>query len=258
MEFVFVIPRPNLFPESYPHGLQFFDAGNSGGKTEEGTTAEAFAMCVREHGFFVERDYAERTPELKQVIPYSLVVRRGGNEGPEVLCLRRTKAGGEARLHDKLSIGVGGHINPVDMQATGSGTNSNASDQGYSRERDGSDPIAAATRREVAEEELSIEGPYTVHRVGLLNDDSNSVGAVHVGLVQVISVSGPVTIREVDQLEGNFVSVAELHRLDATGANFESWSRLLLPDLDRLVSIPANTTGHSGHNSEGEVLTACH
>jgi hypothetical protein len=28
--------------------------------------------------------------------------------------------------------------------------------------------------------------------------------------------------------------------------------------LDHLVSIPANTTGHRGHNSEGEVLTACH
>jgi predicted NUDIX family phosphoesterase len=258
MEFVFVIPRPNLFPESYPHGVQFFDEGKSKDAVETGTTAEAFATCVREHGFFVEREYAERTPALKQVIPYSLVVRQGDGEGPEVLCLRRTKAGGEARLHDKLSIGVGGHINPVDMQTESPGASSDSPNEGYTQRRDGSDPIAAATRREVAEEELSIEGPYTVHRVGLLNDDSNSVGAVHVGLVQVIAVNGPVAIREVDQLEGSFVSVAELRRLDATGANFETWSSLLLSELDHLVSIPANTTAHLGHNSEGEVLTACH
>ena len=258
MEFVFVIPRPNLFPESYPHGVQFFDAGNSKEGTRSGADAEAFAVCVREHGFFVEREYAERTPALKQVIPYSLVIRQGDGGTPEVLCLRRTKAGGEARLHDKLSIGVGGHINPEDMQGASSGASSDSPSQGYSQERDGSDPIAAATRREVAEEELSIDGPYTVHRVGLLNDDSNAVGAVHVGLVQVIAVKGPVAIREVDQLEGSFVSVAELQRLAATGANFETWSSLLLTDLDHLVSIPASTTGHCGHNSEGEVLTACH
>ncbi|HIF39965.1 MAG TPA: hypothetical protein EYQ74_02545 [Planctomycetes bacterium] len=258
MEFVFVIPRPSLFPESYPHGFRFFDAGSSDDKVETETTAEAFAACVREHGFFVEREYAERTPALKQVIPYSLVVRQGAAGSPEVLCLRRTKAGGEARLHDKLSIGVGGHINPVDMQVATAGPDSDSPTQGHSQERDGSDPIAAATRREVAEEELSIEGPYTVHRVGLLNDDSNPVGAVHVGLVQVIAVNGPVAIREVDQLEGSFVSVAELRRLDSTGANFETWSSLLLTELDHLVSIPANTTGHHGHNSEGEVLTACH
>ncbi|MEO2164513.1 MAG: hypothetical protein ABGY29_18545, partial [bacterium] len=94
MEFVFVIPRPSLFPESYPHGFRFFDAGSSDDKVETETTAEAFAACVREHGFFVEREYAERTPALKQVIPYSLVVRQGAAGSPEVLCLRRTKAGG--------------------------------------------------------------------------------------------------------------------------------------------------------------------
>ncbi len=250
MEFVFVIPRPKLFPESYPHGIQVFESDQDDGSQNDGkgqatgTTADSFARCVQEHGFFVEREYAERTPELKQVIPYSIVVRQGSDGACEVLCLRRTRAGGEARLHDKLSIGVGGHVNPVDMQVT------DPSDSP-------ADPIAAATQREVAEEELSIEGTFVVHRVGLLNDDSNPVGAVHVGLVQVIAVDGPVAIREVDQLEGSFVSVAELNRLAATGANFETWSSLLLAHLDHLVSIPANFPGPAGHNSEGEVLTAC-
>lgn len=212
MEFVFVVPREGLFPKSYPHGLVFF-----GPEFPE----PEFQTCVERLGFFVERDYAERTPSLKQVIPYSIVVRNG-----EILCLRRTKRGGEVRLHDKLSIGVGGHVNPVDLPAGarrgfGSGPR---------------DPLAAATHREVAEEELRIAGPYRVRRVGLLNDDSNPVGAVHVGLVQVIAVDGPVEVREVDQLEGSFATRDELRAMLGAGANFESWSSLLVPHLDRLVS----------------------
>ena len=106
MEFVLVVPRTMLFPESTPHGLVPFDGARP---------AEAVHACVESHGFFVEREYAERTPSLKQVIPYSIVVRHRPGDEPEVLCLRRTTRGGEPRLHDKLSIGVGGHIDPEDL-----------------------------------------------------------------------------------------------------------------------------------------------
>ena len=204
MEFVYVVPRVELFPSHYPHGLVLF-----GEELSEEEALERVAL----HGFFVEREYAERTPSLKQVIPYSIVVREG-----QVLCLRRTSKGGEARLHDKLSLGVGGHVNPVD-QPTG--------EEG--------DLLARATHREVAEEELVLDGPYTVRRLGLINDDSNPVGAVHVGLVQVINVDGPVSVREVDQLEGSFVAREELQQQLDAGANFETWSSLLIPHLDRLI-----------------------
>ena len=208
MEFVYVVPRTELFPSCYPHGLMPFG--------RELPEAEILSRIARA-GFFVERDHAERTPSLKQVIPYSLVVRGG-----RVLCLRRTRGGGEARLHDKLSIGVGGHVNPEDLPGD---------EGGDDRVR----MLERATHREVAEEELSIEGAYTLERVGLLNDDSNPVGAVHVGLVQVITVEGSVTVRETDQLEGSFVPAEKLHRMLAAGADFESWSSLIIPHLDRLV-----------------------
>ena len=44
MEFVFVVPRTELFPTSTPHGIEFF-----GSELSE----EAFHVCVEEHGFFV-------------------------------------------------------------------------------------------------------------------------------------------------------------------------------------------------------------
>jgi len=32
--------------------------------------------------------------------------------------MRRTQGGGEARLHDRYTLGVGGHINPEDVGET--------------------------------------------------------------------------------------------------------------------------------------------
>ena len=43
--------------------------------------------------------------------------------------------------------------------------------------------------------------------IGVLNDDDNAVGAVHLGLVFVAQADGrPVAIRERDKLEGRFAS----------------------------------------------------
>lgn len=208
MEFVFVVPRIELFPTSTPHGIRFFG---------EGFHETAFCQCVERHGFFVEREYAERTPSLKQVIPYTIVTR-----DHEVYLLQRTRGGGESRLHDKLSIGVGGHVNPVDLPGAEAG------------ERARRDPLPGATRREISEE-LCLEGTEEVRSFGILNDDTNPVGAVHVGLVQVLAVRGSVAVRETDQLSGRFATAPELESMLADGANFETWSSLLIPHLGRLV-----------------------
>jgi predicted NUDIX family phosphoesterase len=219
MEFVFVVPRAQLFGDASPQGLVPFRLGAHGA----GLSFEAVEEAVREHGFFVEREYAERTPELKQVIPYTLVqarscsTRPGGEE--RILLMRRLGQGGEARLHQKLSIGVGGHINPRDLGST--------------RDRA---LLAEGARREL-EEELVLEGTSRLESVGLLNDDANPVGAVHVGLVQVLDLDGSVRIREEDVLEGRLVSAEELRRLRATGANFETWSSLLIERLDELLPV---------------------
>ena len=233
MEFVFVVPRTAIFPEFAPHGLSAFG---------EEFSRERFQRCVEEEGFFVEREYAERTPTLKQIIPYTLVTR-----GEEILLLQRTKGGGEARLHNKFSIGVGGHVNPVDAtSADGEGTTARLLD-----------PLPAATRREVMEEELIVEGDTRLTAIGLLNDDSNAVGAVHVGLVQTLELlGGDAQIREVDQLRGDFVPWRELPQQLAEGANFETWSSLLVPHLDHLLSPSTSAADGVREAAEGSVPPA--
>lgn len=203
MEFVFVLPRADLFRDCYPQGLVPFGPQ---------FPLEAFEALVERRGYFVERDHAEHDPSLKQVIPYSIVTRDG-----EVLLLERTAGGGEKRLFHKLSIGVGGHINPEDAL------------EGIQRKHN---PIASGTRREL-EEELDITGSWSVHPVGILNDDSNAVGAVHVGLVQIVRLRGSATIREQSVLQGRFVAAAELVQLLREGANYETWSARLVEFLER-------------------------
>ena len=214
MEFVLVVPRRELFPDCYPQGLVLF------GDKKAGLREADFEERVRKHGYFVQREHAEHDPDLKQVIPYTLVVRAG-----MVLLLRRLARGGESRLHDKLSIGVGGHLNPQDAEQRSEHAGRTA------------DVLQAGTRREL-EEELHIESDVTIQRVGIINDDSNPVGAVHVGLVQVVHARGDVRVREEEVLEGSFVAPAKLRRLQGDGANFESWSAILIDRLDEVVPAP--------------------
>lgn len=230
MEFVFVVPRIALFPERAPHGLSLF------GKGEDRWSRPEFDACIREEGFFVERPYAERTPTLKQVIPYTLVAR-----GEDILLLQRTKSGGDARLHDKLTIGVGGHVNPIDAFRTDLNAET-ANGPGPERVPD---PLPAATRREVMEEELTVTGETRLVPVGLINDDSTPVGAVHVGFVQVLHLlGGDAEVRETDQLRGEFVPVSTLQERLQSGANFETWSSLIVPHLDRILALSDSGAGN--------------
>ena len=200
MEFVWVVKRGDLFPTRTPHGLEIL------GDAE----MRDLAARMQALGFFVERRHAELDSSLKQVIPYCVVVRRG-----EVFVMRRLDGGGEARLHGKRSVGVGGHINPVDGG--------------------GADVVAKGLRREV-EEELHVDGPWDVRTVGLLNDDSTDVGSVHVGLVGVVTTDAEVRVRETHALEGRFVSLDELHgMLREERATFETWSALVLDRIDDLL-----------------------
>ncbi|HEU4395589.1 MAG TPA: hypothetical protein VFS92_08485 [Planctomycetota bacterium] len=212
MEFVLVVPRARLFDDRYPHGFEPFLPGDR----------ERLLERVREHGFFVERRHAERDPSLKQVIPYALLDRGG-----DVFLMRRLPRGGEARLHGKLSVGVGGHVNPIDDPAEVDGA------------ADALDALDAGLRREVLEE-VEVEGSWEASPVGLINDDATPVGAVHFGLVYRVGVEGEVRVRERDALEGSFAPRIEvLARLARERERFETWSALLLDRLDEAAPVRA-------------------
>lgn len=164
------------------------------------------------NNLFLPRPAAEDDPGHKQIIPY-LVLRHGDR----VLCYTRGKSGGESRLHAKMSIGIGGHINDGDTHAE------HFDETSYLR----------AVEREL-NEELDIPGGYRQRAVALLNDDSNEVGRVHLGVVHLVEV-GSAEIRPREDAIGNpqFLTAAELRQ---RGDRLETWSQICLGGLDRLLA----------------------
>jgi predicted NUDIX family phosphoesterase len=190
IERVLVVPRAILFRGVGPDPKGFAAGG------------ERFLETVSRHGFFEARDEAERTPSLKQIIPYGILLH-----DRKVFLMRRSRKGGEARLHDKVTLGVGGHVNPSDEEG---GDLRKAVERAFFRE---------------LHEELVMETPWKHDVVGVLNDDSNSVGSVHFGIVYRLALSEPrVRVREEEVLSGEFVPVDELR---AHAGDMETWSQIL-------------------------------
>lgn len=211
MEQVFVVPRAARFGGAWPQGYVPL-------ATDQAAT---LLDDLRRHGRFEPRPTAEETKAWKQTIPYC-VIRRPG----EVFCVQRKSAGTEARLHGKLSIGLGGHVNP----------DSGPVDAGFFRR---------ALLAELAEELEWQELPETEPKfLGLLNDDSTEVGSVHVGLVFAVDWPAnlpdrkPLRVREVSKLAGGFRPLVELQPLWQDPSRFESWSRVLL-----MAGIAGDTAG---------------
>lgn len=162
---------------------------------------------------FMPRPLAEKDPSFKQLIPYVLMTCEG-----KYLTYVRGKRAGETRLVGNRSMGIGGHINPVD-------------DAAPLFRSDFRDLYEAAVAREVAEE-VAVEAGHADHVVALLNDDSNEVGQVHLGVVHCWVLDAPkVSRREQMITQMEFMSIEELQ---AVRDQMETWSQLCLDALDRI------------------------
>jgi predicted NUDIX family phosphoesterase len=199
-EQVLVVPRP------------LFDSiGTFQGIRTHGLEAAIDRLLDPENHFFMDREEAEADPTHKQLIPYCLI-----RCGSSILNYTRGKSGGEDRLHAKLSVGVGGHINPVD---TGNG-------------RTGKDAYFAAVEREL-QEELVFDTTHTNRIAALLNDDSNEVGRVHLGVVHVIDLENTRVHAREDALANlSFNELVELQGI--LFPNLESWSQNVIQDIANL------------------------
>ena len=186
-EQVLVVPRDVVPDRGAWHGLRA--AG-----------VEDLLEAVTIHGRYRPRDEMELDPSWKQIIPY-LVLR----DDERYFLMRRTRAGGDPRLHDRWSIGVGGHLNP------------------------GDEGVFGGLQREWREElEAGFEPAF--EPLALLNDDTTDVGSVHLGVVFVADAGGrPVAVRETDKLSGSFVPPSEV----AAGLDYlETWSRIVFEALE--------------------------
>ena len=195
MEHVLVIPR------------SLFDSLGSFQGFQPDAPRYLPALLDTQNNFFMERPAAETDPTHKQLIPYSIFHHAG-----RYLCYTRGGKSGEKRLVAKRSIGIGGHINPIDQ------TQDHLGEQMYFN----------GVEREIAEE-LRIGGTHTQTVIGLINDDSNEVGQVHLGVVHLFELSSDDVQSNEDAIQDlQFVPLAEL----AANANgLESWSKFCVEYL---------------------------
>jgi len=167
---------------------------------------------------FLPRSQVEKDPSYKQLIPYVIMTHNG-----KYISYVRGKKAGETRLLGLRSIGIGGHINPADDMPL-----FNA---------DFYKTYLAAVEREVAEE-VAVETTHTDSIVALLNDDSNEVGCVHLGVVHYWQLDAPkVNKREQMITQMTFMTPAELQQVADT---LETWSSLCLPHLAEMTKHTIN------------------
>jgi predicted NUDIX family phosphoesterase len=185
--------------------------GGLGWRGVRSTALAPYLALIAQAGSFRPRREVEDDPSWKQVIPYLALF-----DGPRIFLLRRTRAGGDARLHERYSIGIGGHVNPGD-----------------------GDPLGGLRRE--WQEELAADFVPSFVPLGLLNDDDDPVGAVHLGLVYRAEAAGrPVSVRETHKLEGRFATLAEVAQLSP---DLETWSSLLFAHLVAGVQSGASGAG---------------
>ena len=171
------------------------------GLVTEGT--DEILRLIRENYEFVPRPQAEEDASFRQIIPYILVRKDG-----QILLLERLKKQTESRLHGKLSLGIGGHINPVDCA-------------------EGADVLQAGLMREL-EEELCVPQIKNLRFLGIINDYSSEVSFYHLGLLYLLDADGPVQIRETAKMTGRFV---DPQTLPALTGRMETWSQVAVCSL---------------------------
>jgi len=220
-EEVLVIPISKLPPPFNP-------LANAVQQVPDGWLGEAL-----EYRLFLPREIAEENPNFRQIIPYCVIVRELGCpvQSRKALLYKRGKVGAEARLHAKYSLGVGGHINPVDISPTAWGL----------------DLLYAAMYRELQEEiGVTVEQIDRFAVLGLLNDDS-PVGQVHLGVLFEVYLKPSQGIRNLEEclVDPQFWRYSEL--MDRF-QDMEVWSQLAMEALAPTLDVPPCSI-HCDHTS---------
>jgi predicted NUDIX family phosphoesterase len=199
-EMILVVPRKDVFADET---LTF-----QGVESESKTVSKVMEQ-IAGHFSEMRRGDAEEAPEFKQPIPYVVIKRKD-----EVFVYERLSGGGEARLHNKLSLGYGGHMNMEPGKTF-------------------DELLKINTDREL-EEELIIQETDKVGMtaIGLINDDNTNVGTVHIGILSSLELKddAEVVVRETEQIRGYWLPITELKK-EALYQRLETWSQFVVDIL---------------------------
>jgi predicted NUDIX family phosphoesterase len=158
---------------------------------------------IVQNGKFLRRSELEEEPSFKQIISYAIISNKDS-----FFLFRRTSEGTEKRLHNKFSLGIGGHMNPGDPMKP---------KEQY---------LTSELKRELFEEVNLLNGCLIedIEFIGFINDDTIPVGRVHIGLLYNIHVSNKeVYINETDKMTAEWMKKSDSAEIYD---GMETWSRI--------------------------------
>jgi predicted NUDIX family phosphoesterase len=171
-EQVLVVPRNLIFKDGTWQGIKK-------------DNLDYYLDLIKNNYQFKRRGDVENDPSFQQIVSYILF-----SFEKKFFLYKYIQGAGEKRLINSYQLGVGGHINLVDK---------------------GGDILEKATQREW-EEEVCYKGNILSKKlVGILNDDSRPVEAVHLGLVwHFTGDNDNIFVRETDKLIGEMVNLEKI------------------------------------------------
>lgn len=169
----------------------------------------------------------EDDTDFLQLIPY-IVIKRGD----KYLAYTRGTAGGEDRLHGKISIGVGGHVDADDVCSSSSWTPEYMTDR----------TLYAALRRELEEEVGRDVSDYVSGYISGMSDprlifthvihlEATDVDKVHLGAVAIIEIPEDMQLEFEDTMEN--ADWYTLDQLNLRSHRLENWSAILVDALSQ-------------------------
>jgi predicted NUDIX family phosphoesterase len=162
----------------------------------------------------LSRRDCENDPTHKHLIPYVIIT----SELNDIFVVRRTEKQSEKRLHNKCSVGIGGHVGP------------------RNRLHNIKEEIYVGMLRELKEELTGMDNvgesfDFTSRLIGFVNDDSNDVGSVHFGLVYELLVDPnrmhSIQVKETENMVGEWMNFHDALKVP----NYETWSEMILKGL---------------------------
>lgn len=208
-EHILVVARENIFINNIHawHGLQEVDF-------------EHYIQIINDKKEFLPRSLMETDFQYKQIIPYLIFTH-----DDKYFLMQRRSTASETRLASKLTLGIGGHIRQEDMQPYFA-----EATKGVASTMQTNSLFAWALRE--FHEEVNYTGNISVKPLGILNDDSNDVGKVHIGFVLLLQGdSANISIKS-ELKSGALLSLSECL---AQRESMESWSQFI---VDFLIGAP--------------------
>jgi len=161
---------------------------------------------LEQYGQWKYRDFVENDTSYKQIVVYG-IIRYENN------ILTYIRNSGDKRLLKQLSIGFGGHINPID-----------------NKKRFIKSILHNALKRELKEEIHLKPSDYNTKYLGLIDTNDTKVDKVHLGIAYLINLKFPDRLKPSKEVD-NFVwrPLEEVYDLP-----LETWSNIALNYLKEM------------------------